>query len=110
MLISKAIICGIIWPYGKQAAFSWTALGAALFLLSDLTLADQLFSKMRFRCVGDIVWLTDGLGQMLIVFRTGSALLEQVGNQAYASPGCLCFVSIAANTERDRSRDAARVT
>jgi YhhN-like protein. len=59
----------------QQAAFTWTALGAALFLLSDLILAGELFSGLRFRYVGDIVWLTYGPGQMLIVFGTGSALL-----------------------------------
>ena len=59
----------------QQATFTWTALGAALFLLSDLILAGELFSGLHFRYVGDIVWLTYGPGQMLIVFGTGSALL-----------------------------------
>ncbi|NOX61604.1 MAG: lysoplasmalogenase [Chloroflexi bacterium] len=44
------------------------ALGAALFLLSDLILAGQLFSGLRFPFIGDVVWLTYGPGQMLIVF------------------------------------------
>jgi hypothetical protein len=43
-------------------------LGAALFLLSDLVLATQLFNGARWRLIGDVVWLTYGPGQMLIVY------------------------------------------
>jgi hypothetical protein len=48
--------------------FMWVAVGAALFLFSDLVLALQLFNGLHFRGVGDVVWLTYGPGQMLIVF------------------------------------------
>lgn len=58
-----------------QPVFAWTALGAILFLVSDLVLATELFSKLHFRFIGDVVWLAYGPGQMLIVFGTGSALL-----------------------------------
>lgn len=44
------------------------ALGSALFLLSDLLLAAQLFNGLHFRFIGDIVWLLYGPGQMLIVY------------------------------------------
>jgi uncharacterized membrane protein YhhN len=44
------------------------AIGAALFLLSDFILALQLFNGLKFKGIGDIVWLTYGPGQMLIVF------------------------------------------
>jgi len=43
------------------------AVGAALFLFSDLVLAIELF-RGGFPGVGDLVWLTYGPGQMLIVF------------------------------------------
>ena len=46
----------------------WVALGAALFLLSDLILAAQLFRGVRFRWISDVVWFTYGPGQMFIVY------------------------------------------
>lgn len=52
----------------SSPVFIIAALGAALFLLSDLILAAQLFSGLSFRLVDDVVWLTYGPGQMLIVF------------------------------------------
>jgi len=51
------------------------ALGALLFLLSDLILARALFSHREFPLHHDIVWLTYGTGQMLIVFSIGAALM-----------------------------------
>lgn len=54
----------------SSPVFIITAIGAALFLLSDLILAAQLFSGLYFRLVDDVVWLTYGPGQMLIVFGT----------------------------------------
>lgn len=50
------------------------ALGAALFFASDLILAGQLFSGLSFRLIGDVIWLTYGPGQMLIVYSIGTAL------------------------------------
>jgi hypothetical protein len=60
----------------QRPAFAPFALGAALFLLSDLILAAQLFNNYRFERVhiNDVVWLTYGPGQMLIVYSVGSAL------------------------------------
>jgi hypothetical protein len=49
------------------------ALGGALFLLSDLILAGDMFSDLFFRLIGDVVWLTYGPAQMLIVYSIGAA-------------------------------------
>ena len=47
------------------------ALGALLFLISDLILAARLFNRTYFRWIDDWVWLTYGPAQMLIVFGMG---------------------------------------
>lgn len=54
----------------SSSGFIMTAVGAALFLLSDLILAARLFNGLYFRLIDDVVWLTYGPGQMLIVFGT----------------------------------------
>ncbi len=51
------------------------AVGAALFLLSDLILAAQLFNNARFPLISDVVWLLYGPGQMLIVYGIAGVLL-----------------------------------
>ena len=51
----------------------WLAIGAGLFLFSDLVLAGELFADYKFKSVGDVVWLTYGPGQMLIVYSIGIA-------------------------------------
>ncbi|MBZ0298046.1 MAG: lysoplasmalogenase [Anaerolineae bacterium] len=56
-------------------AFGPLALGAALFLLSDLILAAQLFNGVRFYLISDVVWLTYGPGQMLIVYASALAAI-----------------------------------
>jgi len=48
------------------------AVGGALFLVSDLILASRLFSGRRFPWIDDVVWLTYGPGQMLIVYSIGA--------------------------------------
>ena len=50
------------------------AIGGALFLLSDLILAARLFNEVHFPLIGDVIWLTYGPAQMLIVYSVGSAL------------------------------------
>jgi len=50
------------------------AAGALLFLLSDLILAGALFNDLAIPLIHDIVWLTYGPGQMLIVFSTAALL------------------------------------
>lgn len=59
----------------QAGGFAPLAIGAALFLFSDLILAAQLFNNLRIRYIGDIVWLTYGPAQMLIVFSVYAALL-----------------------------------
>ena len=51
----------------EDSAFLLIAIGAALFLLSDLILAAGLFERLQFPLLGDMVWLTYAPGQMLIV-------------------------------------------
>ena len=58
----------------QSSLFMPLALGAALFLLSDLILAAELFNGMSFRSIGDVIWLTYGPAQMLIVYAIGAAL------------------------------------
>lgn len=52
----------------QTAAFTPFALGAALFLLSDLLIAADLFNHRRFPGMGDVIWLTYGPAQALIIF------------------------------------------
>jgi hypothetical protein len=59
----------------QSPAFIPLAVGGALFLLSDLILATQLFNNRHFHLIGDVIWLTYGPAQMLIVYTAGSALL-----------------------------------
>jgi hypothetical protein len=59
----------------QDSTFLPLALGAALFLLSDLILAAQLFNKLHFPLIGDVNWLTYGPAQMFIVYMLGRALL-----------------------------------
>jgi hypothetical protein len=59
----------------QNAAFFPLALGAFLFLFSDLVLAGALFSDLNFPLVHDVVWLSYGPGQMLIVFSVGAAMM-----------------------------------
>jgi hypothetical protein len=59
----------------QASAFIPLAVGAGLFLVSDLILAAQLFNDFQFPLIGDVVWLTYGPAQMLIVFAVNSALM-----------------------------------
>lgn len=51
----------------QHPAFILITIGAGLFLLSDLILATELFNGAKWTYIGDVVWLTYGPGQMLIV-------------------------------------------
>ncbi|MCB8988979.1 MAG: lysoplasmalogenase [Ardenticatenaceae bacterium] len=57
----------------QERRFIPLAVGGALFLLSDLILAGDMFSGLFFRLIGDVVWLTYGPAQMLIVYSIGTA-------------------------------------
>ncbi len=59
----------------QSPAFVPMAIGGGLFLLSDLILAAQLFNDLQFPLIGDVVWLTYGPAQMLIVFAVNGALM-----------------------------------
>ncbi len=52
----------------EQLPMATFAVGAALFLLSDLVLATQLFNNAHWRGIGDVVWFTYGPAQALIVY------------------------------------------
>jgi hypothetical protein len=58
----------------QQPAFIGLAAGTALFVLSDLILAARLFNNLHFYLVDDVVWLTYGPAQMLIVYSVSVAL------------------------------------
>ena len=58
----------------QSPLFISLAVGAALFLFSDLVLAGELFSGLKFKSIGDVVWLTYGPGQMLIVYSVSAAI------------------------------------
>lgn len=58
----------------QDASFVLLAVGATLFLLSDLILAGELFSDLHFPYIGDVVWLTLGPAQKLIVYSVGIIL------------------------------------
>ncbi len=60
----------------QQPRFWALALGAALFFLSDLILAAGLFGGRCIRAIDDLIWLTYGPAQMLIVYSTALALLS----------------------------------
>jgi hypothetical protein len=70
-----ATTAGIATGLAVQVPAFWKlALGAALFLASDLILAGELFRSWQIAFVGDAVWLTYGPGQMLIVYSIQTAL------------------------------------
>jgi uncharacterized membrane protein YhhN len=58
----------------RDRRFVPLAVGGALFLTSDLILAWELFQG-TFRMAGDLVWLTYGPAQMLIVYSVGTAIV-----------------------------------
>ncbi|HLY25457.1 MAG TPA: lysoplasmalogenase [Aggregatilineales bacterium] len=51
----------------QQPAFLPLALGATLFVVSDTLIAAQLFAERSFPFVGDVVWVTYIVAQILIV-------------------------------------------
>ena len=57
----------------QEAAFWPLVLGAALFLLSDTILGGEWFNDLQLPNIHDVIWLTYGPGQMLIVYSIGIA-------------------------------------
>lgn len=58
----------------QESRFVPLALGAVLFLISDVFLGHRLFQGGTFLLVGDLVWMTYIVGQVLIVFSTAMGL------------------------------------
>lgn len=58
----------------QDAAFWPLALGAALFLFSDTLIGGNWFNDLDFPLIHDLIWLTYGPGQMLIVYSVGTAI------------------------------------
>jgi hypothetical protein len=58
----------------QDPRFAPLAVGGALFLLSDLILAGEMFGGLSFPLIGDVVWLTYGPAQALIVYSVAAAL------------------------------------
>jgi hypothetical protein len=58
----------------QESRFVPLALGAVLFLISDVFLGHRLFQGGTFLLVGDLVWMTYIVGQLLIVFSTATGL------------------------------------
>jgi hypothetical protein len=58
----------------QEPRFVPLALGAVLFLISDVFLGHRLFQGGAFLLVGDLVWMTYIVGQLLIVFSTATGL------------------------------------
>jgi len=58
----------------QETSFLPLALGSLLFVVSDLLLGHRLFQGGHFVSLGDSIWATYILGQLLIVFSTGSGL------------------------------------
>jgi hypothetical protein len=72
--VASALALGNMGSSTAFNPFIITAIGAALFLLSDLILAARLFRQAYFPLIDDLVWLTYGPGQMLIVYSLGVLL------------------------------------
>ncbi|MBF6591845.1 MAG: hypothetical protein IVW57_15155 [Ktedonobacterales bacterium] len=74
-----ASTAGVATGLALQApVFVPVALGAALFLASDLLLAAQLFNGLAASWVSDAVWLLYGPAQFLIIYGAGVASLSRL--------------------------------
>ncbi|MBC8448298.1 MAG: lysoplasmalogenase [Chloroflexi bacterium] len=58
----------------QEARFLPLALGGVLFAISDTLLGHRLFQRGHFLLIGDLIWMTYIVGQLLIVFSTATAL------------------------------------
>ncbi len=62
----------------QEPAFWPLAVGAALFLFSDTLIGGNWFNALDFPLIHDLVWLTYGPGQMLIVYSAGTAVMLSI--------------------------------
>jgi len=58
----------------QDSSFIPTAIGASLFVVSDTILAAVLFNRCRVHLIHDVIWLTYGPAQMLIVYGIAAAI------------------------------------
>lgn len=58
----------------QDAAFVWLAAGGLLFIASDLLLGSEIMRGTHFRSIGDVIWVTYTVAQMLIVYSASVAL------------------------------------
>jgi len=58
----------------QDAAFVPLAAGGLLFMVSDLVLGSELMRRTHFRSIGDVIWTTYTVAQMLIVYSSAAAL------------------------------------
>ena len=68
---SAGLGSGLALAEGQMATL---ALGTALFLISDLLIAGELFGCFWFPLIDDAIWLTYGPAQMLIVYSVAAVL------------------------------------
>lgn len=64
----------------QNGAFLPLAIGGLSFIASDLILGSQIMRGSSFRSIGDVIWITYTIAQMLIVYSSSPALrlLDQV--------------------------------
>ena len=75
LLLLLAAMAGLAASLALQEArFLPLALGGVLFVVSDTLLGHRLFQRGHFLLIGDLVWMTYIVGQLLIVFSTATAL------------------------------------
>ncbi len=56
----------------QDRRFNWTAVGAALFMLSDVILGARALRDIHWPLIGETVWWSYIIGQMLIVYSIGT--------------------------------------
>ncbi len=63
----------------QDALFVPLAVGGLLFIVSDLVLGSELMRRTHFRSIGDVIWTTYTVAQMLIVYSSAAALRVLAG-------------------------------
>lgn len=70
-----ATTAGVATGLAVQEFSFWPlVIGAALFLFSDTLIGGNWFNDLDFPMIHDLIWLTYGPGQMLIVYSAGTAI------------------------------------
>lgn len=63
----------------QEPAFALLAAGGLLFIASDLILGSEIMRGTHFRSIGDVIWITYTVAQMLIVYSSSVALQRLPG-------------------------------